>query len=73
MKQQFVFTHTARPTEIPALLNSWIKNTPSVKIMYAQKVAAPSVFVRTSRASLKVTTSCCFMSETLDSQPHFRF
>ena len=34
MKQQFVVTHTIRQTEIPALLDSWVANTPSFKILY---------------------------------------
>jgi len=32
MKQQFVKTHTNRQNEIPAQLDSWVTNTPSVKI-----------------------------------------
>jgi hypothetical protein len=37
MKQQFVVTHTIHQTEIPALLDSWVKNTSSVKMLCAQK------------------------------------
>jgi hypothetical protein len=37
MKQQFVVTHTIRQTEIPTLLDIWVANTTSVKIMYPQK------------------------------------
>jgi len=37
MKQQFVPTHTFPQTEIPSLLDSWVKNTPSVKMLYPQK------------------------------------
>jgi len=36
MKQQFVPTYTFPQTEIPSLLGSWVKNTPSVKILYPQ-------------------------------------
>ena len=36
MKEQIVVTHTIRQTEIPALLDSWVTNTPSVKI-YPQR------------------------------------
>jgi len=32
MKQQFVVTHTVHKTEIPALLDSWVTNTPSVEL-----------------------------------------
>jgi hypothetical protein len=34
IKQRFVVTHIIRQTVIPALLDSWDKNTPSVKILY---------------------------------------
>jgi hypothetical protein len=37
MKQQFVVTHTIRQTEIPALLDRWVTNTPSVKMPCPQK------------------------------------
>ena len=37
MKRQFVVTHTIRQTEIPTLLDSWVTNTPSVKILCRQK------------------------------------
>jgi len=30
MKQQFVVNHLIRQTEIPALLDGWVTNTPSV-------------------------------------------
>ena len=33
MKQQFVVTHTIRQNEIPALLDSAVMNTPSVKML----------------------------------------
>jgi hypothetical protein len=38
-KQQFVLTHTIRQSEIPALLDSWITNTSSVKMLPPQKIA----------------------------------
>jgi len=37
MKQQFVLTHTIRQNEIPALLDSWVTDTPSVKMLYQRK------------------------------------
>jgi len=37
MKRQFVVTHTIRQTGIPALLDSWVTNTPS-KIMCKQNL-----------------------------------
>jgi hypothetical protein len=36
MKKQFVVTHKIRQTEIPALIDNWVTNTP-VKIVYLQK------------------------------------
>jgi hypothetical protein len=36
-KKQFVVTHAIRPTEIPALLDSWFTNIPSVKMLCPQK------------------------------------
>jgi hypothetical protein len=32
MNRQFVITHTIHQTEIPTLLDSWVANTPSVKM-----------------------------------------
>jgi hypothetical protein len=37
MERRSVLTHTIRQTEIPALLGSWLKNTPSVKMLCPQK------------------------------------
>jgi hypothetical protein len=34
MKQQFVMTHTGRQTDIPALLDSFITNAPSIKMLW---------------------------------------
>jgi len=55
MKQQFVITHTVHQTEIPALLDSWVTNTPSVKIWYSHKKknAFPYIFVKTERGLLR--------------------
>ena len=33
MKQQFVLTHTIRQNEIPALVDSWVTNTPSANVL----------------------------------------
>jgi hypothetical protein len=33
IERQFVVTHTILQTEIPALLDSWVTNTPSVKML----------------------------------------
>jgi hypothetical protein len=43
MKEQFVVIHIIRKTEIPAPLNSWVRNTLSVKIYYPQKLL-PFIF-----------------------------
>jgi hypothetical protein len=37
MKWQFVITHTILQTEVSALLDSWVTNTPSVKMLCPQK------------------------------------
>jgi hypothetical protein len=37
MKRQFAVTHTISRTEIPTLLDSWVTNTPSVKMLCPQK------------------------------------
>jgi hypothetical protein len=36
-KRQFIVTHTIRQTEIPALMDSCVTNTPSVKMLCPQK------------------------------------
>jgi len=46
MKQQFV-VHTFGQTEIPALLDGGVTNTPSVKVLCPQKIACPYIFVGT--------------------------
>jgi hypothetical protein len=37
MKQQFVVAHRIHEKEIPTLIDSWVTNTPSVKMLYPQK------------------------------------
>jgi len=36
MKQQFVVTYTIRQTQISELLDSWVTNTPYVKMLCPQ-------------------------------------
>jgi len=45
MQQQLVVTHTIRQTEIPALLDSWVTNASSVKVLCPQQIACPYIFV----------------------------
>lgn len=40
MKRQVVVTYTIRQKVIPALLDSWVTNTPSVKMLSPQKIAS---------------------------------
>jgi len=49
MKRQFVVvTHTNRQTEIPALLDSWVTNTPAAKMLCPQKKnACPRISLKT--------------------------
>jgi hypothetical protein len=44
MKQQVVVTHKFRQTEIPAVLDSWVTNTPSVKILCPRKITSAYIF-----------------------------
>ena len=37
MKWQFVITHTICRTEIPTLLDRWVKNTPSFKLLWSRQ------------------------------------
>jgi hypothetical protein len=46
-KQQVVITHTIHQTEISPLLDSSVKNTPSVKMLCPQKFASTCIFVKT--------------------------
>jgi hypothetical protein len=45
--QQFVVTHTINHTEISALLDSWVTNTPSVKILCPQAISCSYILVNT--------------------------
>jgi len=47
MKQQFVITHTNHGTDIPALFDSWVTNTPCVKMLCLQNIDSPYVFSKT--------------------------
>jgi hypothetical protein len=47
MERQCVVTHTIRHTEIPALLDSWVTDTLSVKMLCPQKIGCPCIFVKT--------------------------
>jgi hypothetical protein len=51
---QFVVTHVISRTEIPALLYSWDKNTPSVKMLCLPITACPYIFVKTLPAYMFV-------------------
>jgi len=57
MKQQFVVTNRIRQTEILALLDSCITNTPSVKI-YAHKIAYLYSFARTTCLRVRLLRAC---------------
>jgi len=46
MEQQLVVSHTIRQTEIPALLDSWVTNAPSVKMFCPQQIAWPYIFIK---------------------------
>jgi len=47
MKQKFVITYAIRQTEILALLDSWVTNTPSVKMLCPQKkIASHDIFIK---------------------------
>ena len=47
MEQLFVAKHTIRQTEIPALLDSLVTNTPSVKTQCPQTHFSPCISVKT--------------------------
>jgi len=49
IKQQLVITHTICQTEIPALLDSWVTNTLSVKMLYLQ-TSSPYVFLKKKKS-----------------------
>jgi hypothetical protein len=42
-KRQFDVTHTTRQNEIPPLLDIWVTNTLSVKMLSPQKTASPYI------------------------------
>ena len=46
-KKRFVLMQTFRKTEIPALLESWVTNTPSFNILCPQQITSPYVFFKT--------------------------
>jgi hypothetical protein len=54
MKQKLVVTNTIRVTELPALVNSWATNTPSVKMLRPQNIAPSYTFVETLQASMLI-------------------
>jgi len=47
MKQQVVVTNTIHQIQISALLDRWVKNTTSVKMLCPQKIASTCIFVNT--------------------------
>jgi len=49
-KQQFVITHTMRLTEIPALLDGWVKHKLSVKMLCPQKNASLYIYAKTQHS-----------------------
>jgi len=40
-------SHTISQTEIPALLDSWVTNTPSAKMLCPQNIACRYTFIKT--------------------------
>ena len=46
MKWQFAVTRTIHQTEIHTLLDSWVTNAPSVKMLGPPKIAGPYIFVK---------------------------
>jgi len=46
MEQQLVVTHTIHQKEIPALLDSWVTDAPSVKMFCPQQIAWPYIFIK---------------------------
>ena len=46
-KEQFVVTHAIRQTDFTALLDIWVTNTPSVKMLWLQNFASSYVFLET--------------------------
>jgi len=63
IEQQFVITHTICQTEIPALLDRWVTNTSSVKMLWAQKNCCPLHFCnRIPCLSVGLLTICYVLS-----------
>lgn len=46
LKQHFVVTQTVCQAEIPALLDSWVMNAPSVKMLCPEQIASLCIFVK---------------------------
>jgi hypothetical protein len=59
MTQQFVVTHTSAQIEIDTLLNSWVTNTPSVKMVCQKRKASPYIFTKTQRAYVLILLRIC--------------
>jgi hypothetical protein len=58
IKQQFVITHTKHQTGLPALLESWVTNTPSVKMLYPQKKNSPHFCKNVTCLYVGVLSNC---------------
>jgi len=50
MQPQFVLRHTIRQTEISALLDSWVTNRPSVKMVCPKNIACSYIFLQIQHA-----------------------
>jgi hypothetical protein len=83
MKRQFVITHKILQAEIPALLDSWVTNTPSVKscfsLYFRRNITRLSVgilgigqvfSVSCKTVCRRVTTNCSFMTDIVFLPPH---
>jgi len=46
VERRFVVTHTIRQTEIPALLDSSVASSPSIKILFPLKITCSHIFVK---------------------------
>jgi hypothetical protein len=54
MKRRFFLTHTVRQTYILASLDSWVTNTPSVKMLCPQNMACPYTVLSEIRFALRL-------------------
>ena len=55
IKHETAINHTTRQSEIPALLESWVKNTHSCEdVISTQKNASVNIFVKTKHAYILV-------------------